>query len=146
MTEQEALVTKVILLYNRLKRSASDLGYESFDNIVFDNGDLNLKKDDFPKIPDDFLVCQRITHTLYRPFNPDGDQQPSFRSIRRIVHCYKAICNNRFNGESSINTEIVSLIIQCMENHISFCSEIGCQPFEDHSDHIEAVVMKECKY
>lgn len=139
MNDRESLVVHVILLYNRFREQALEAGYKSVDSYVVRPGKLS----DLPRIPDDFMTCQEITYRCYRAFNPNGDPQPSFRDIRKIIHCYKAISKARTDGQSLDNPELFSLVVQCMEDPVSFCCQMGCQPFEDHSDTVEDLVMKE---
>lgn len=139
MNDRELLVVHVILLYNRFKKQALEAGYESLDSLAV----RPKKLSDLPRVPDDFMICQEITYRCYRPFNPNGDPQPSFRDIRKIIHCYKAISKAKLNGQSPDNPELFSFVVQCMEDPVSFCGQMGCQAFEDHSDTVEDIVMEE---
>lgn len=136
MNDRQSLVVQVILLYNGYKEQAFNAGYKSLDSWVV----RPKKLSDLPRMPDDFMICQEITYRCYRPFNPNGDPQPSFRDIRKIIHCYKVISKNKTDERSP---ELFSLVWQCMEDPVSFCGQMGCQPFEDHSDAVEDIVIKE---
>lgn len=141
MNDRESLVALVIFLYTQFKKQALEAGYESPDSLAVRPKQLS----DLPRMPDDFMICQEITYRCHRPFNPNGDPQPSFRDIRKIIHCYKAISEAKLNGQLPDNPELSSLVVQCMEDPVSFCCKMGCQPFEDHSDTVEDIVIKESR-
>lgn len=119
MNDRQSLAVQAISHYNAFKEQAFGAGYKSLDTW------------------DDFVICQKITHCCYRPF---GDPQVSFRDIRKIIHCYTVISKARTDAQSH---ELFSLVWQCLKDPVSFCSQMGCQPFEDHSDAVENIVIKE---